>query len=80
MMMSRHETTLILVEEQIEAQQKALSAVNVKMMKQRADLERTEKEAKFLNWTLDELRTTRDTLIRDRSMNEHPTAITSITP
>jgi hypothetical protein len=71
--MSKHETVLALTQEYIEKEEKTLSELNVKMMRQRADLERTEKEAKLSQWTLDELRTTRELLSRDRSMGDHPT-------
>jgi len=71
--MSKHETALALVEEQIEKEEaqfaKAEADVHVKMR----DLERAEKEKDLIAWSLGELRKSRNALLFDRTAN-------SITP
>jgi hypothetical protein len=69
MMMSKHETALALVEEQIEKEEHAFYDADAKVNAAEAALARAEKERKLIQWSLDELRKSRSALLFDRSAN-----------
>ena len=71
--MSKHETALALVEEQIEKEEAAFYQADKKVQDAQAMLDRAEKEKKLIGWSLEELKKSRNALIFDRTAN-------SITP
>lgn len=67
--MSKHETALALVDEQIEREQKALLAAEGQVASAEKSLERAEKERDLIKWSLGELRKSQTALLFDRSAN-----------
>ena len=66
--MSKHETALALVDEQIEKTEKEKSQCGAKVALARQALDRAEKEMKLVDWTLSELHGSRNALLLDRQM------------
>lgn len=67
--MSKHETALALVEDQIEKEEKAFYEADAKVTAAQGTLARAEKERKLIQWSLDELKKSRAALMFDRSAN-----------
>lgn len=67
--MSKHETALALVDEQIEKEQVALHGAENQVSNAEKTLERAEKERDLIKWSLGELRKSRAALMFDRSAN-----------
>lgn len=67
--MSKHETALALVEEQIDKEQSALLEAENKVSYAEKTLDRAEKERDLIKWSLGELRKSRAALLFDRSAN-----------
>jgi len=64
--MSKHETALALIDEQIEKTEKEKGQVAAKVALARQSLDRAEKEMKLVDWTLDELNASRNLLSSNR--------------
>ena len=67
--MSKHETALALIDEQIEKEQKQLQAAEVVVGQTEKSLTRAEAERNLIKWSLTELRKSRDALDFDRAAN-----------
>lgn len=66
--MSKHEVAIALIDEQLEKAQADLGSVASRLQVQRATVERSEKELKFAEHTVNELQTTKNLLVADRAM------------
>lgn len=64
--MSKHETALALIDEQIEKTEKDQAIAADKWQQAQAALERSAKELKLIDWDLDQLRESRALLIAAR--------------
>lgn len=67
--MSKHETALALVDEQIEKEEKNFYEADAKVLMCQAALGRAEKEKQLIHWSLGELQKSRAALLFDRSAN-----------
>jgi chromosome segregation ATPase len=67
--MSKHETALAMIEDQIEKEEKEQKKVEAEVMTAKAALERKERELKLIDWSLGELRRSRNALQFDRATN-----------
>jgi hypothetical protein len=67
--MSKHETALALIDEQIEKEQKSLNVAEVNVGTAEKQLDRAEKERDLIKWSLGELRKSRDALMFDQAAN-----------
>lgn len=67
--MSKHETALALVDDQIEKEEKAFYEAEAKVTAAEQMLARAEKERKLIQWSLDQLKLSRSALMFDRSAN-----------
>lgn len=64
--MSKHETALALIDEQIEKTEKEKGIAAQKLQLMREQAERAEKEMKLIDWSIAELQASRDLLAGNR--------------
>jgi len=67
--MSKHETALAMIEDQIEKEEKEQKKVEAEVVMAKAALERKERELKLIDWSLGELHRSRNALQFDRATN-----------
>ena len=69
MTMSKHETALALLDEQLEKEEKGFYQAQAKVTAAQEALTRAQKEEALAKWTLNEVRASRNALIFDRDAN-----------
>jgi len=67
--MSKHESALAMVDDQIEKEQASRSTVEADMLRAKAEYERKDRELQLIDWSLGELNKSRNALLLDRSTN-----------
>lgn len=68
-MSNKHETALALIDEQIEKEEQAFKNAQMVVHEKTKGLERAQKEAELIGWSLGQLRASRTALMFDRSAN-----------
>ena len=68
-MSNKHETALALIDEQIEKEEQAFKRAEAEVHLQVKRLERLQKEAQLIGWSLGQLRASKSALVFDRSAN-----------
>jgi len=69
MTMSKHETALALIDEQIEKTEREKVQSETQVTMAQSALARAEKELKLINWSLTELYSSRSALVTDRQVH-----------
>lgn len=67
--MPKHETAMAMIDEQIEKEEKSRRDLEARVMTCKADLKRAEDELKIVDWSLNELKSSRKALTFDRAAN-----------
>lgn len=67
--MSKHESALAMIDEQIEKEEAEQKKVEAELFRVKAEYERKERELKLIDWSLGELRKSRNALAFDRATN-----------
>lgn len=67
--MSKHESALAMIEDQIEKEEKEQKRVEAEVVMAKAALERKERELKLIDWSLGELHKSRNALHFDAATN-----------
>lgn len=67
--MSKHETALALIDEQIEKTEREKVQSQVKLDETKAVVERAMKEMQLIDWSLSELYASRSALVNDRQVH-----------
>ena len=67
--MSKHETALALIDEQIEKTEKEKGQIGAKVQLAQQALDRANKEMKLVDWSLGELHSSRSALLVDRQVH-----------
>lgn len=70
--MSKHETALALLDNELERLNKERAEAEGKRMLAKGSLERAEKEVKLLDWSIEQVEASKSSLIFDRQAAKEP--------